>query len=590
MNLNSREMPVKVYYEMTSEDGNAHILFITCSVYHHIDNIPANANKSNFTYTNDRFNNTASAQYLYGANGVSFNETAKVEYEVKDGVMTVKFPDPIQYPYVEYFKITVKGDSSKVYNVVSNYYKCLDDPSHYYYTLSDLPSGDNYEVTVQAYDFFDNPSLNTLTSSINEEDKAVDSIDAQMVNTYCDIQTRNNFVDVMDGSSSSIEYYYKGIQNYRYGAILGRVLSSDESADCSSYISLTNKTNNNPILTASFKNLTDGEITVGLSVIKNEGTSTKWLNDFGKETQQKVSGNGWVTLSWNLKELFGLTSRAELNSIAFKANSSLATTNGYEMNFLMDNLDLYDGEVAPRGQAFTSGTDLSINLDNIPLTSTFSFDIKFTSEGHINFMLGEGWNNYFGYFEVTSAGTCNRNIATVTALDDGYFRVSVNLAEARNYMGGDVPSSAVNLLYIRGSWSDANGYIDINTSEEDVIRGKTFSSGTDFSYDLPERLSLTDTFTFDIKFTSGADTRIHFMLGEGWNSYFGYYQVNSDGTSDRSEVTVTRLEDGYYRVSVDLSNAANYNGSSAPASYVNLFYVRGVWSTANGYIDLNPNL
>ena len=47
MNLNSREIPVKVYYEMTSEEGNAHILFISCSVYHHIDNIPANANKQN---------------------------------------------------------------------------------------------------------------------------------------------------------------------------------------------------------------------------------------------------------------------------------------------------------------------------------------------------------------------------------------------------------------------------------------------------------------------------------------------------------------------------------------------------------------
>lgn len=47
MNLNSRELPVKVYYEMTSEEGNAHILFITGSVYHHIDNIPANANRQN---------------------------------------------------------------------------------------------------------------------------------------------------------------------------------------------------------------------------------------------------------------------------------------------------------------------------------------------------------------------------------------------------------------------------------------------------------------------------------------------------------------------------------------------------------------
>lgn len=47
MNLNSRELPVKVYYKMTSEEENAHILFITGSVYHHIDNIPANANKQN---------------------------------------------------------------------------------------------------------------------------------------------------------------------------------------------------------------------------------------------------------------------------------------------------------------------------------------------------------------------------------------------------------------------------------------------------------------------------------------------------------------------------------------------------------------
>lgn len=47
MNLNSRELPVKVYYEMTSEEGNAHILFISGSVYHHIDNIPANAGRQN---------------------------------------------------------------------------------------------------------------------------------------------------------------------------------------------------------------------------------------------------------------------------------------------------------------------------------------------------------------------------------------------------------------------------------------------------------------------------------------------------------------------------------------------------------------
>ena len=52
MNLNSREMPAKVYYEMTSEDGNAHILFISGSVYHHIDNTndDTNADKDRYDY------------------------------------------------------------------------------------------------------------------------------------------------------------------------------------------------------------------------------------------------------------------------------------------------------------------------------------------------------------------------------------------------------------------------------------------------------------------------------------------------------------------------------------------------------------
>lgn len=41
------ELPVKVYYEMTSEDGKAHILYISGTVYHHIEDTPANAYKQN---------------------------------------------------------------------------------------------------------------------------------------------------------------------------------------------------------------------------------------------------------------------------------------------------------------------------------------------------------------------------------------------------------------------------------------------------------------------------------------------------------------------------------------------------------------
>lgn len=41
------EKPVKVYYEMSSQDGSAHILFITGSVYHHIDDTPQNRGRQN---------------------------------------------------------------------------------------------------------------------------------------------------------------------------------------------------------------------------------------------------------------------------------------------------------------------------------------------------------------------------------------------------------------------------------------------------------------------------------------------------------------------------------------------------------------
>ena len=34
---------------------------------------------------------------------------------------------------------------------------------------------------------------------------------------------------------------------------------------------------------------------------------------------------------------------------------------------------------------------------------------------------------------------------------------------------------------------------------------------------------LTDTMVLDFRFTSGSDTKIAFMIGDGWNNYFEYY-------------------------------------------------------------------
>lgn len=47
-NIPCIEKPIKVYYQMSSADGSAHILYITSSVYHHIENTPANKSRQNY--------------------------------------------------------------------------------------------------------------------------------------------------------------------------------------------------------------------------------------------------------------------------------------------------------------------------------------------------------------------------------------------------------------------------------------------------------------------------------------------------------------------------------------------------------------
>ena len=123
-----------------------------------------------------------------------------------------------------------------------------------------------------------------------------------------------------------------------------------------------------------------------------------------------------------------------------------------------------------------------------------------------------------------------------------------------------------------------------------VIRGLSFSTG--FTMDLPTPMALTETMVFDIKFTSASDTKVVFMLGDGWLNYYGNYGIKADGTLDDSYsgISVQTLDDGYYRVSINLSQL-DIGQDTAGISKIDLFYMSGAWSTAEGYIDfINPSL
>lgn len=553
-----------------------------------------NMTKSKFVYTDARFETVASAQALYGKDGLNWASSAELKYGVKDGQMTVVFPDVIDYHFCEHFKITVTGTNSKVYDVVSNYYKYSANPETLYFVLEDLPAGSNYTVIVKAYDFFDNESLNSLTCSTNTTSLCIDSIDNALDLTYSDISHRVNISDVAENSGSSLEYYYKGIHLYNAGAILNRPYYPD-GADAADELSIGYGTDLNVVITTKVKNLGNSALKVGLTVVNGAG---QWKTDFGVEHQKDVAANsGWVTLEWNLSELFGIHSRSEMSQIAFKAKSTGQSSSGYEMHFLLDDCDIKGEGAAPRGEAFVAGSDKSIVFDPITCAGgEFKFDVLFTSDSstHISFMVfynvGEGaWSKYYGYFDIypTSNGKVADGVE-VTPMDDGYIRVTVTFDDiATGKKVGTVPAQ-VNQLYVRGSRTTADGYIEVNPDTPDPIppRGLAFGSA-DLTTDLKGsdiRQVATDDFVIDVKFTSTTGY-LRFMLGQGWNIYTGYYKVNADGTlgANYDGVTIELLTDGYYRVTLDLDQVTKVEDKPLPTSHINLVYISK--STATGYVD-----
>jgi len=558
--------------------------------------IPAHSSPSNFEYTNERFENTSYAHDLYGADGVSWANNAEVRFGVKDGQMTVHFPDTNEYHYTEHFKIEVTGNTVKTYDVVSNYYKYSAAPENLYFVLKDLPAGSSYSVKVTAYDYFDNPSLNYLTSNTNDISVCADDIDQALVNTYCDISSRMNFEDTVDGSNTSIEYYYNGPYSFTSGAVLNRPIL-DEGDNASDYISIGDNNDCEIIVQTRIKNLTNATLTFGLIVVDNHGN---WKSDFSASTRKTVPANSdWFLLEWNITDLFSLIGRSGVTSIGFKASSSAYSSEGYVMHFLMDDTDVLAGNYIDnnRGDLFSSGNNYTLNISPaLSMSDTIYIDFKFTSssETHINFMLGHGWSNWLGYYEVYADGHLGGSYSgvSINILDDGYYRVTVVISELNKLGQGSLDNiTDINLFYIRGQWSNADGYVDFDSdATPGVIRGETLTAGVNYSKDLSP-VALTETFVVDFKFTSANSTYCNIMLGDGWSHYYGYYQVNANGTlgGNYSGVSITTLNDGYYRVTFVLSEL-NKGTDIQNIEKIDLVYIRGGYSNASGYVDINPNI
>ena len=333
--------------------------------------IPRNTNKTNFKYTNDRFENTSAAQELYGANGVSWNNNASVRFGVKDGQMTVIIPDTNEYHYTEHYKIEVTGNTTKTYDVVGNYYVYNSEPGKLYFTLSDLPAGDSYSIKVTAYDYFDNPSLNYLTSNVNDVTVCADAKDDQFTNTYYELSTHLNYDDHTETGNTSLEYYYNGVKRNEWGAPLGQLIrdvvpgKTNGGNNISEFLSIGDTELCEVILKAKIKNLGNSPIKVGYSLY---GKNYTYKNAQIPATGQVVQANSdWTALEWNITDLFPeVVGRSGVTFLALIVSTDGYGYNpdGYEMHLLLDDMDVVAGDYANVPETATRNNIEMAKFDN----------------------------------------------------------------------------------------------------------------------------------------------------------------------------------------------------------------------------------
>lgn len=442
--------------------------------------IQRRVNKTTFTYTNNRFENTESANALYGADGVSWNDNAHVRFGVKNDKMTVRIPDTNEYHYTEHFKIDVMGNTTKTYDVVGNYYKYNLEPDDMYFFLEDLPDGDNYSIKVTAYDYFDNPSLNYLESNFNDVSICADEVDNDFTNTYAELSNHLNFEEHATGSNSSIEYYYNGVKRNEWGSPMGQLIRDDVpgkttgGANISQYLSIGDSEQCEVIVKAKVKNLTNYPLKFGYTLYSADYT---YENAQIVTTGQTVSANSdWISLEWNVTKKFSnVIGRSSVTFLALivSADGTGYSSDGYEMHFLLDDMDVVAGdpiqpdihtgakEFKPSSIWEDSGHQYYYFVDPadskvIDLeTDTLVFDVKFISNsGTLSFYLNQYYyGRYCGPFQLTPAGVLTGAGASLSTLEDDWYRITIDLSATTK--GGDPEPEFVSSVYLSGT--TANG-------------------------------------------------------------------------------------------------------------------------------------
>lgn len=571
--------------------------------------IPQISSVNDFVYTDARIENTAWAREIYGKDGLNFQTGKKVRFNVSGSKMIVNFDDVLDFNCAEHYRIEVKDlnnpNAVKYYDYMSNYYKYESKPHTYGYVLEDIPVASGYAVTVTAYDFFDNKSTNTLYSDKADETLLFpDEIDLKTMDTYTDISRRVNYEVKSANSNSSVEYYYKGTKKYPAGMLLNRIIQKDKTNTLENYLSI--KDWSKGVITFNAKNENDFELYFTLTLVIDDGGKDRWITDGGVEYRVIVPANSeWTTVKWDLAKQFNITSNI-ITNLAVKVavpNGVVDEENGYELSFFVDGIDVTDGMAEiPHEFKFENVLGEGLNRQNLfeatvnnVLTFEYNLVTPSTSPEKSNFQFmiynGKDWNNYVDYISFNPyLHTSTNNFVKITEQKDGWHKVSVDLSKAT--VKGDkdlVKDYTLNSIYAMSNRFNCVISLDNFKAEAIPPHSSAFVNTAGHDFDLPNLFNgtLKDVLTFEYKLetpSTGDPSQFAIMFyGENKENRVDYITVfTDDNTSGKSYVTIDAIEDGWYKITVDLAKANIYGTLTGNVTSA---YVRASWTNCIVSLD-----
>ena len=260
--------------------------------------------------------------------------------------------------------------------------------------------------------------------------------------------------------------------------------------------------------------------------------------------------------------------------------------NTVNRSFLVKNVKIEEENIHSGAYNFSTSSSAydfgaSPSTSGVALDKVIILDVKFATSGNFNFYLNEYWfPKYCGLFTVTSSGTVTGSGASIESIDDGWYRVKIDLNKAAK----DGDPSFVSRVNIQAG--TATGYVKYSGFEEPDIHADkvAFAASTAKDYYFVENynsngVTLDKVITIDIKFTSAGN--FNFYLNEGYyGRWCGQFSVTSSGTVTGSGASIKSIDDGWYRVTIDLASTAKSATNPAFVSRINILNT----GTGAGYV------